>query len=173
MRIGEVSKDNYAAYIKLLGGKNTATLENMFGNDKSGKIKERTRAECDAAVIKAGYAEEGMLHAEGDTSWKKIVSVSDDIREKITSVAKRQFMSKSGGELYNAADGDEIGAIMKEYRSHLPANERASATWTLGQIVRDETARLANIVKSSDPTWEQGKPFDRNIFNDNYLNVRV
>jgi hypothetical protein len=172
MRIGEVSKDNYADYIKLLGGKNTENLDKLFGKDENGEPKELTQEECNAISVRAGLALEGTFTTQGDDSWKKIVPVSDDIKDKLTATVKRQFITNGDGKGCTA-DGDELGAIIQNYIKTISPSERLSVGWTLNQIVHNENVRLTNYVKANDPTWEQGKPFDRNIFNDNYLNVKA
>ena len=72
-----------------------------------------------------------------------------------------------------AEDGDEIGSIMKEYRKNIPANDRLSVTWTLGQIASSETERLAEFVKAKVPGWDAGKPFDPNIFEDYHGGIDI
>lgn len=62
-----------------------------------------------------------------------------------------------------ARDGDEIGAIMKEYRKNIPPSERLSVTWTLGEIVHNETVRLLDLVRANNPTWDYGQKFDKNV----------
>ena len=157
MRIGEVNRDNYADFLKPLGG----------------KTKELSKEECDAISVKAGYALEGTFTTSGDDSWKEIVPVSGDIKNLLVAKAKEQFLSKSGGKRYGAADGDEIGAIIQKHLKTLPPSDRKSVGWTLDKIVSDEQTRLTGIVKANDPTWEQGKPFDKDIAGANYLNVKV
>jgi len=143
----------------------------MWGEPEDGVTRERTREECDEASIKAGYAEEGMIGKEGDVSWKQIVPVSEGIKNKLIETVRRQFITNANG-MGLASDGDEIGAIMKEYRKNIPPSERLSVTWTLGQIVSDEEQRLVDYVKAKVPGWKHGQPFDRNILN-GYLDMKV
>lgn len=119
-----------------------------------------------AARVAAGH-EDGMLLREGDESWKKLVPVTDEIKNQLIATVKRQFLTNGNG-MSEAHDGDELGAMKKAYRSNIPAAERLSVTWTLGQIVRDEQERLVNFVKANDPTWDYGKPFDKSMF-ENYV----
>lgn len=171
MRIGEVTKDNYAEYIKLLGGKSTKHLDKLFNSEE--KIEKDYSFEArEKRLVAEGLILEGTLVENGDVSWKKIVPVSDKIKDKIISTVKRQFISNGDGKGY-AADGDELGVIMQEYLKTVSPSERLSVGWTLDQIVHDENVRLIDFVKKNDPNWNCGKPFDRNIFNDNYLDVKA
>lgn len=160
MRIGDINKDNYQTYLQLFGSSNSDVLDRLIGKD--GEKKERTEEEILAQLIKTGYLEEGMHVKEGDTSWQKIVPVSDEIKEKIIETVRRQFVTNGNG-MGEARDGDEIGAIMKEYRKNIPPSERLAVTWTLSQIEREESVRLVNYVKENQPGWDCGQPFDRNL----------
>jgi len=167
MRIGEVNKDNYKFFLQMLGAKNSKALDAIMGDGKEkGKGKLPTEEDILQNMIKSGQIEEGMFIREGeDTSkYTKTVHVSDEVKNKIIDTVRKQFlrngngMSKPGG-----SDGNEFGAIMKEYRKSIPPSERLSVTWTLSQIQIEEERRLVAYVKKIDPTWDFGKKFDKNI----------
>jgi len=73
---------------------------------------------------------------------------------------------ENGNGMVTVKDGDEIGAMMKEYRKSISPKDRLAVTWTLSQIFMDEAERLVNKVKAHDPTWRYGEPFDKSIFDD-------
>lgn len=165
MRIGELTMDNYKEFLKLLGVKNTETLDKLVDDIKSKESDFNHSYEArNAALVAAGH-EDGMLIREGDMSFRKIVPVSEAIREKLVNTQFRQFM-KNGNGMSTARDGDEIGAIMKEYRKNIPPKDRLSVTWTLSQISMGEAQRLVDKVKAHDPSWQYGEPFDKSIFDD-------
>jgi hypothetical protein len=175
MRIGEVTKENYMEYLKLFGGKNSQTLDKMWGKDKDDKYN-KTEDERIADMVKLGYIEEGMYIKEGDTSWRKTVSVSKEIVDKLISTTRRQFLTNGNG-MGEAKDGDEIGAIMKAYRKSIPADQRLAVTWTLSQILQAENKRLIDYVKANDPNWDYGKPIDKKVLADavsgNHVDTKV
>lgn len=164
MRIGQVNQDNYKEMLKLFGGNNSKSLENLLGKGENNKFA-KTEEERNAMLVKMGYMEEGMLIREGDTSWKKTVAVSDEIKNKLIETARSQFTTNANG-MFEARDGDEIGAIMKEYRTNIPPSERLPVTWTLIQIVQQENQRMIDHVKSKIPGWQPGQSFDKSIFDD-------
>lgn len=163
MRIGEITKDNYKEFLKMLGLKNPQSLDNVLGEEEEFDHSYEAR---NAALVAAGH-EDGMLIRDGDMSWRKIVPVSDEIKDKLLATVKRQFLTNGNG-MFEAHDGDEIGAIMKQYRANIPPADRLAVTWTLGEIVYAEKVRLVDFVKAHDPSWTFNKPFDRSIF-DNYV----
>lgn len=165
MRIGGITKDNYMEYLKLLGVKNTQSLDDLWDESKIEEFDHSYEAR-NARLVAAGH-EDGMLIREGDESWRKIVPISDDIKNQLIATVKRQFLTNGNG-MSTANDGDEIGAIMKSYRSNIAPKDRLAVTWTLGQVVQRESERLVEFVKANDPTWDYGKPFDKSIF-ENYI----
>lgn len=157
--------DNYKEFLKLIGVKNTESLDQLIDDAKSKEAEfDHSYEARNARLVAAGH-EDGMLIREGDTSFRKIVPVSDDIRKKIINTVFEHFM-KNGNGMGTAEDGDKIGAIMKEYRKNIPPKDRLSVTWTLDQISMGEAERLVNKVKAHDPSWKFGEPFDKSIFDD-------
>ena len=159
MRIGTVTKENYKEYLKLFGVKNPDSLDGVLGTNKEFDHSYEAR---NARLVAAGH-EDGMLIPSGDDSWRKIVPVSDEIKNKLITTTFRQFLDNGNG-MSEAKNGDEIGAIMKKYRENITPKDRLSVTWTLGKIVQNESQRLVDFVKSKDPNWNFGDPFDRSIF---------
>jgi len=176
MRIGEVNRDNYQQMLSLLGVKNNAVLDNLIGNDK----KNYTEEELYELQLQRGIITKDTIFVkEGDNSWKKTVSVPDDVKNDIISTVRRQFlengngMSKDGG-----VDGMEVLGMIEKYKKSIPRDERLSATWTLERMMIGEQQRLVNYVKDNVSGWTQGQPFDRDIllksnFGENRVDVKV
>jgi len=175
MRIGQVTQDNYMEYLKMFGGKDSKVLDKLWGKDKEAK-GERSWEEIKADLVRSGFAEDGMFLTEGDESYKKIVPVSDEIKEKLIETVRRQFVTNGNG-MGEARDGDEIGAMMKEYRANISPSERLSVTWTLSQIVQSESERLVNYVKANVPGWQHGQSISPSILKEavsgNSLDIKV
>jgi len=164
MRIGEVTQENYKEFLKILGLKDTNNLEKMPGKDKNSggldqygqRIGDESFEAIVARQVAAGYVEEGMVGRAGDTSWRKIVPVSDEIKNKLIEVTRRQFLTNGNG-MSPARDGDEIGAIKREYRKNIAPGDRLSVTYTLSQIVQEENRRLVDYVRANVPGWNYGQ----------------
>jgi hypothetical protein len=164
MRIGEVNQDNYKQMLKILGVKDTTNLDKL--SKKSNKLEsEQSWEDIVAAQVKAGYVEEGMVVREGDTSWRKIVPVSYSIKNKLIEVARRQFLENGNG-MSPARDGDELGAIYREYRKGIAPSDRLSVTYTMSQIVRAENQRLIDYVRANVPGWTYGQKIPADVLRD-------
>ncbi|MDR3288004.1 MAG: hypothetical protein LBT22_01085 [Peptococcaceae bacterium] len=168
MRIGEVNSDNYSLYLKLLGVKNTRSLDKLLGKSKGdipGVTRPRTLEECNEASIRAGYAERWQFVSEGDNRWKKIVSVPDDIKQAIIN-KRREGILENANFTLSAKSGDEEAALIMNYVKTLPESERLSASWTLQKIAQAEGARIGKYLKSVIPNLQPGIAFDRGILTD-------
>jgi hypothetical protein len=181
MRIGQVNQENYKDFLKILGVKNPKGLEklNGEGNGKKadGQNYYRSDEESIALAVKAGLILEGMGGRDGDDSYKKIVDVSDSVREKIINHVRQVFIANSNGSI-SASQGDERGAIIKDYLKTLPPSERLSASWTLQQIGREEAERINDYIKSQSPGWSTTQSFNTKILTEsnfglNHMDVKA
>ena len=164
MRIGEVNTENYGQMLKILGVKDTTNLDKLTG----GKTKEQAEAEFDhshearmATAAKMGL-EEGMYVGDGDTSHHRIVPVSDEVKNKLIEVVRRQFLTNGNG-MGDYRDGDEIGALYKEFRKNIAPSERLAFTYTLRQIMREENQRLFDYVRANVPDWRPGQAISPDV----------
>ena len=155
MRIGEVTQENYKEFLKLFGVKDTANLDKFMGKSKEIELDHSFEGNA-AAAVASGYAEEGMVGRAGDTSWKKIIPVSDEHKNKLIEVIRKQFLTNKNG-MGDYRDGDEIGALYKKFRESIPPSERLSYTYSLSQIRREEESRLYDYVVAHIPSWRPGE----------------
>ena len=175
MRIGEVTTESYKEFLKIFGVKDTTALDNLF--EKSSDANNLSEEERIANLVRLGYIEEGMYVGGGDTSWKKIVPVSDAVRNKLIEVVRRQTLANGDLKGY-ARDGDEIGALYKEFRKSIAPSERLSFTYTLSQIVREENQRIIDYVRANVPGWNFGQPIPSDVLKaavsgDGYLDIKA
>ena len=169
MRIGEITKDNYADYMKLFGVKDSKALDAMWGKNKTaGKPQRGTtaymespegQAELESIAVKAGYSEEGMLMPQGYEWEKHMLPVSDEVRNKLISALRRQDAELGDGTM----NPDEISNIMKEYRKNVPPSDRLGVTGTMEKIVLDEGQRFISYVRANDPNWDWGKKINPDV----------
>jgi len=162
MRIGEITKDNYKDYARLLGVKTSKALDKMLGNDEQSVQRDFSHEACEARLVALGYIEEGELGREGDVSHQRIVPVPDSIRQAVIDKVREIFV-KNGNGMATAKQGDEQAALAKSYWKTLPKNERGPAAWTLDKIEQAEAQRIGDYLKSQIPGWNWGQSFDTDI----------
>lgn len=141
---------------------NKAGVSNQAGANISGKVKYRHSNQY--------YNEDGVpFHSKEEAdrcikgtngNWKKIVSVSDEVKINLAEVVKRDFISTNGKSV---PEGTKRNEVINKYLSTLPSTQRSSASWILGQMAGDYAARLEKLVKQNNPNWKPGDAFDTSI----------
>lgn len=96
----------------------------------------------------------------GRSDWKKIVSVSDEVKAELAEVVKQDFISTNGKSI---PEGTRRNDVINKYLNTLPSKQRSSASWTLDRMAGDYGSRLEALVKQNNPGWKSGDAFDTNI----------
>lgn len=96
----------------------------------------------------------------GRSDWKKIVSVSDEVKADLAEVVKEDFISTNGKSI---PEGTRRNDVINRYLSILPSTQRSSASWTLDRMAGDYGSRLEALVKKNNPGWKPGDAFDASI----------
>ncbi len=86
--------------------------------------------------------------------YKKIVPVSDKVKQELMNDLKESFEKRGGMSGVNP----KSPMIINKYLETLPATERSSAAYTLGQFKINTADRIATFIKEKDSTWDWGKP---------------
>ena len=170
MRIGQVNQDNYKDFLKILGVKNPKNLDKLLGKEENAngldqygqRIGDNSQEAEAARMVAAGFSQEGMYVKAGDTSWKRIVDIPDNIKNAFIELERSQFL-RNGNGTTNARDGDEYRALLDKYRENIPPSERLAFTYTIRQLRHAEAVRLENFVRMSDPSWRNGQKIDPDI----------
>lgn len=73
---------------------------------------------------------------------------------------KREFIQENG---ISNGDTTKRSKIFKEYQLSVKKEDRAKGTWTLQQYEGKYRSAMYAAVKSANPDWEPGQPFDSSI----------
>lgn len=157
MRIGEINQSNYTEFTKLFIKNNNT---NWPASKSTTQSPKKSDDEINENMVNQ-FGLKGMSLHYRDDNGQKIIAVSDDIREKMNNLARREFVDN-----YGMSDGEEKSSLVGKYLASVPENERCYAAWTIDQIYLNEAQRLTDYVKETIPGWQHGKAFDRNILTD-------
>ena len=94
------------------------------------------------------------------SEWHKIVEVSEEGRQSMFDMVKREFIQEQGIQNGDTTQRSEVFAA---YQKSIPKKDRLTATWTLGQYERQYNAAMYEAVKAHDPSWQPGQYFDPRI----------
>lgn len=90
----------------------------------------------------------------------KIISVSEDARQKMFDEVKCQFIAENGNKNGRTTRRSEV---FQAYQRSVSKSDRLKGTWTLEQYERQYRQAMIKAVKDADPSWDFGKPFNAKV----------
>lgn len=188
MRIGENGLQNYQSILRMLQGLNgkkktgNTDIFGILGSGSSGGVASPDMVEVvpgffcknDPRIIanfRKNFDEDGDLYnshgiagmditGKDPSEWHKIVEVSEEGRQSMFDMVKREFIQEKG-----IANGDttQRSEVFAAYQRSIPKEDRLTATWTLGQYERQYNKALYEAVRASNPGWQPGMDFDESV----------
>lgn len=95
----------------------------------------------------------------GNQTHFSIVPVSDEIKKKLKAIVMEEMIENNGMTGNHSKRVD----VKRAYLDSVAPEKRIDVKYTLDRILIDEGRRLVEFVKSKDPNWDFGKPFDKSI----------
>ena len=186
MRIGEVNTQNYQSVLKMLQNLNRkGNQKDPFGILNIGTGKNGSKDEMvevvpgffcknDPVIIKnfrKNFDADGdLINSHGiagmditgkdPLEWHKIVDVSEEGRQSMFDMVKREFIQEFGIQNGDTTQRSEVFAA---YQRSIPKEDRLTATWTLGQYERQYNKAMYEAVRANNPNWQPGQYFDPSI----------
>lgn len=115
--------------------------------------------------FKNSYGVEGM-GISGKSDWKRIIKVSDEMKNHVLEDVKKSFYKYGGMSGSNVAEHDAYYDKIHSYVKTLNASDRRAAPWTLGQLHLELAERVTQAVKQKDSSWTPGKPISHEILDE-------
>ncbi|MEY8336457.1 DUF3879 family protein [Lachnospiraceae bacterium 62-35] len=188
MRIGEVNSQNYQALLQMFqrlnGNKGSfkdplgiLNSKGLTGGGSSPDMVEvapgffcqnnptiianwKKQFDKDGDLINS-HGVAGMdITGKSPSEWHKIVDVSEEGRQSMFDMVKREFIQENGIQNGDTTQRSEVFAA---YQKSIPKEDRLTATWTLGQYERMYNAACYEAVRASDPSWQPGQYFDPRV----------
>lgn len=188
MRIGDNGLQNYQSILRMLqslNGKKQTGAADIFGilgskaspgNSSPGMVEVAPGYFCknDPRIIanfRKNFDEDGDRYnshgiagmditGKDPSEWHKIVEVSEEGRQSMFDMVKREFIQEKG-----IANGDttQRSEVFAAYQRSIPKQDRLTATWTLGQYERQYNKAMYEAVRASNPGWQPGMDFDESV----------
>lgn len=91
---------------------------------------------------------------------QQMIDVSEKYRQKMFDLVKKEYIRENG-----SANGDTTNrsSVYTEYQKSVKIDDRLKGSWTLQQYENAYRKACYNAVKSADPDWKIGQPFDTSI----------
>ena len=168
MRIGNNNQGIWQLFRK--GTNGNLPFTGTPGNVSKGN--EKAIADLLSGRRKNSYGVEGM-RITGRTDWKRIINVSDEMKQHVLEDVKKEFYKYGGMSGDNAAETDAYYDKIHSYVKTLKASDRSPATWTLSQLHLDLAHAVTAAVKEKVPGWTNGKPIPSDVLDEIFADESI
>jgi len=114
-----------------------------FAGASKGNYCGNTIDDLRSGHFKNSYGVEGM-RITGRTDWKRIVNVSDEMKQHVYEDVKKAFYKYGGMSGDNTAETDAYYDKIHSYVKSLDLSTRRAAPWTLSQLHLEISGRVRN-----------------------------
>lgn len=135
---------------------NFASISNLQQTVKFAQIKEQVNSQ---GTPRYPNPYENDPRNITNKNYQKLVPVSDKVKQELMNDLKESFEKRGGMSGVNP----KSPMIINKYLETLPATERSSAAYTLGQFKINAAHRIATFIKDKDTSWDWGKPVKSEI----------
>ena len=164
MRVGNNSQGIWQLFSRINGCQ--ANTSRLFNSGASkGYYCGNTIDDLRSGHFKNSYGVEGM-EITGRTDWKRIVNISDEMKQHVYEDVKKEFYKYGGMSGDNITETDAYYDKIHSYVKTLDLSTRRAAPWTLNQLHLEIAGRVTQAVKEKDPSWTAGKPISSEILDE-------
>ncbi len=168
MRIGNNNQGIWQLFRK--GTNGNLPFTGTPGNVSKGN--EKAIADLLSGRRKNSYGVEGM-RITGRTDWKRIINVSDEMKQHVLEDVKKEFYKYGGMSGDNAAETDAYYDKIHSYVKTLKPSDRSPATWTLSQLHLDLAHAVTSAVKEKVPGWTHGQPIPSDVLDEIFADESI
>ena len=122
--------------------------------------------------FKNSYGVEGM-DITGRSDWKRIVPVSDEMKNHVLADVKKAFYKYGGMSGGNKSEEDAYYDKIHSYIKSVNQQERSAVGWTLSQLHLDLTNAVNSAVKEKMPGWTPGQSIPSEVLDEIFASERI
>lgn len=123
--------------------------------------------------FKNSYGVEGMCIMGRNGDWKKIIPVSDEMKQHVLEDVKRGYYKYNGMSGDNEAEWDAYYRKNNEYLKTLKKEDRLSANWTLNQLHLELGRAVSTSIKEKMPNWNYGDPVSHKLLDEIFADEKI
>ena len=165
MRIGNNSQGIWQFLSRMNGG------NKPFGRS-SGVSGRNTLEDYLSGHRKNSYGVEGMCVTYNPNA-RKIISVSDEMKQRVFNSVKDAFYKYNGMSGDNEAEWEEMAQAKNNYYKTLKKEDRVAAAWTLGLLEISIANKVSSAVKAKVPGWTHGKPIPSDVLDEIFADESI
>ena len=122
--------------------------------------------------FKNSYGVEGM-DITGRSDWKRIVPVSDEMKNHVLEDVKRGFYKYGGMSGNSKAEEDAYYGKIHSYIKSVNQQDRSAVGWTLSQFHLNLANEVSNAVKEKVPGWTPGQQIPSETLDEIFVSERI
>lgn len=122
---------------------------------------------------KNSYGVEGMDITGRNGDYKKIVPVSDEMKQHVLNDVKLGYYKYNGMSGNNEAEWDAYYRKNNEYLKTLKKEDRLSANWTLNQLHLEIGRAVSDAIKEKIPNWTHGDPVSHKLLDEIFSDEKI
>ena len=122
--------------------------------------------------FKNSYGVEGM-DITGRSDWKRIVPVSDEMKNHVLADVKKAFYKYGGMSGGNKSEEDAYYDKIHNYIKSVNQQERSAVGWTLSQLHLDLTNAVNSAVEEKMPGWTPGQSIPSEVLDEIFASERI
>lgn len=121
---------------------------------------------------KNSYGVEGML-LTGDPSQKRIIDVSDEMKNLVFENVKKAYYQYNGMSGDNQAEEEAYHGARNEYYKTLARDDRVPAAWTLSKLEQKLAQEVSGAVKEKMPGWSVGQQIPKDLLDEIFADEKI
>ena len=121
---------------------------------------------------KNSYGVEGML-LTGDPSQKRIIDVSDEMKNLVFENVKKAYYQYNGMSGDNQAEEEAYHGARNEYYKTLDRDDRVAAAWTLSKFEQKLSREVSGAIKEKLPGWSAGQEVPKDILDEIFADEKI
>ncbi|WP_288175232.1 DUF3879 family protein [Sporofaciens musculi] len=122
--------------------------------------------------FKNSYGVEGML-ITGDPNQKRIIDVSDEMKELVFENVKMAYYKYNGMSGDNQAEEEAYHGKRNEYYKTLDRDDRVAAAWTLSKFEQKLSREVSGAIKEKLPGWSAGQEVPKDILDEIFADEKI
>lgn len=122
--------------------------------------------------FKNSYGVEGML-ITGDPNQKRIIDVSDEMKELVFENVKMAYYKYNGMSGDNQAEEEAYHGKRNEYYKTLARDDRVAAAWTLSKFEQKLSREVSGAIKEKLPGWSAGQEVPKDILDEIFADEKI
>ena len=132
----------------------------LFGGETAYMKNVMRLYDADGDMLNGNGVAGMCANGKSESEMHQIINVSEEARQSMYDETMRHYIQENG-----VANGDTTkrSEVFTKFQLSIPKEDRLKGTWTLGQYEKAYRQAFYDAVKSKNPNWQLGQPFDSSI----------